>query len=98
MTFAGVPASLTGNALAFAGVPASLTGNAVAFAGVPASLTGNAVAFAGVPQISREMPWRLREFPQAFPPNVVSLFADAELRKDVPQHLVSHDLAAGDLA
>ena len=98
VTFAGVPASPTGNAVTFAGVPASLTENAVAFAGVPASLTGNAVAFAGVPQVPREMPWRLRELPQAFPQNVVPLLADAELRKDVPQDLVSHDLAAGDLA
>ena len=60
--FAGVPASLSAFAVAFAGVPASLSAFAVAFAGVPASLSAFAVAFAGVPQVSRHLPWRLREF------------------------------------
>ena len=58
----GNPASPTGNALAFAGTPASLAAFALAFAGTPASLTGNALVFAGVPQVSRRLPWRLREF------------------------------------
>ena len=31
------------------------------FAGVPASLSAFAVAFAGVPQVSRHLPWRLRD-------------------------------------
>ena len=48
------------------GSPANLSAFALTFAGTPASFPAFTLAFAGVPQVSRRLPWRLRESRKCF--------------------------------